>query len=237
MATPRTVRPSARRRRPPAPPAAVVQVTSRQKLFDAATREFAARGFDGAKVDRIAAEAGVNKAMLYYHFPSKAALFRDVLIDMFQSTARAVRAVRDAGGPPEAQIRGFIQAFVREGQARPHFPPMWLREIAEGGRHLDETVFLNMRGVLMVLGEILAEGRSGGVFNASPLLLTQVGIVAPLLFFMCSSRTRQHFAKVIPTEMMAPTLETIVEHVERMTLMALGVDVGPARRVTKRSKR
>ena len=49
----------------------------------AAAAEFAARGFAGANVDRIARAARVNKAMIYYHFKSKAALYREILRDMF----------------------------------------------------------------------------------------------------------------------------------------------------------
>ena len=37
---------------------------------------FAARGFDGVSVDDIARDAGVNKAMIYYHFADKLALYR-----------------------------------------------------------------------------------------------------------------------------------------------------------------
>ncbi|HXW08421.1 MAG TPA: TetR family transcriptional regulator, partial [Vicinamibacterales bacterium] len=42
--------------------------SSRHRLLDAAAAEFAAHGFAGASVDRIAAAAGLNKAMIYYHF-------------------------------------------------------------------------------------------------------------------------------------------------------------------------
>ena len=52
----------------------VRSATSRQRLLTAAAAEFAARGFAGASVDRIARAARVNKAMIYYHFRSKAAL-------------------------------------------------------------------------------------------------------------------------------------------------------------------
>src|SRR5580765_4276084 len=89
------------RRRPPG---------SRGRLLAAAAAEFAARGFDGAKVDRIAARARVNKAMLYYHFTNKVALYREILRAVFGRVATAVAAVRDAGGPPDVQLRAFIDA-------------------------------------------------------------------------------------------------------------------------------
>ena len=52
---------------------------SRARVFAAAAEEFAARGFDGAKVDRIAERAGVNKRLIYYYFGSKEGLYLAVL--------------------------------------------------------------------------------------------------------------------------------------------------------------
>jgi AcrR family transcriptional regulator len=190
-------------------------------VFQAAAIEFAARGFDGAKVDRIAARARLNKAMLYYHFHSKAALYREVLGDMFASTARAVRAVRAAGGPPEAQLAGFIEAIAREGQARGHFPAIWLREIAEGGRHLDEPVVAHVRSVLVTLGEILDEGRRARVFRAVPPFVAQVGIVGPLLLFMASAPIRERFGRRGVPAIAAAPARAMVEYVKVMTLAAV----------------
>ncbi len=69
---------------------------TRERLLAAAREEFAARGFDGAKVDRIARRARINKAMVYYHFPSKAALYLAILREQFTpSPCRRVRGARE----------------------------------------------------------------------------------------------------------------------------------------------
>src|SRR5438477_12927437 len=99
---------------------------SRQRLLKAAAAEFAARGYAGANVDRIARAARVNKAMIYYHYKSKAALYRAILRDMFDAVGTRVRAVAAAPLAPEEKIRGFVDAIAAEGEARPHFPPIWL---------------------------------------------------------------------------------------------------------------
>jgi len=52
---------------------------SRARILAAAHAEFAQHGFDGARVDRIAALAGINKRMLYHYFGNKDVLFRVVL--------------------------------------------------------------------------------------------------------------------------------------------------------------
>lgn len=49
------------------------------KLLEAARAEFAAKGIAGARVDAIAAAAGVNKQLVYYYFGSKDGLFREIL--------------------------------------------------------------------------------------------------------------------------------------------------------------
>jgi TetR/AcrR family transcriptional regulator len=52
---------------------------SRNRILDAALKEFSARGFAGARVDAIARHAKINKRMLYHYFGDKAGLFREVL--------------------------------------------------------------------------------------------------------------------------------------------------------------
>jgi AcrR family transcriptional regulator len=65
---------------------------TRRKLLAAARREFAAFGIDGARIDRIAAQAGVNKERVYGHFGSKDALFaaavEAALDDLAESVAK-----------------------------------------------------------------------------------------------------------------------------------------------------
>ncbi len=69
------------------------ELTARRRILDAAAREFAASGFDGARVDEIARKAGVNKALIYYYFKSK----EELLAVLFEETRDAVFALFDAG--------------------------------------------------------------------------------------------------------------------------------------------
>jgi len=195
--------------------------TSRDRLLAAAATEFAARGFDGAKVDRIARLAHVNKAMLYYHFKNKAALYRAILSDVFTALATAVARSRTAGGPPDEQIRRFIRAIADETAARPHFPSIWLREMAEGGRHLDVGIVRELKRVLGVLKGILDAGKQTGAFGDAHPLVTQMGIVAPLLLFTASAPIRLRFQRELPAEAGVVDREAIIAHVETCTLAAL----------------
>src|SRR5882672_7625690 len=109
-------------------------------ILAAAALEFAERGFGGARVDRIARRAKVNKAMLYYHFKSKQGLYRTLLRQIFTLAAERLRD---------------MAAFVGE---HAYFPAIMLREVAEGGAHLDRATLTALGDVPRAVGAIVQEG-------------------------------------------------------------------------------
>lgn len=210
---------------------------SRARVFDAAAEEFAARGFDGAKVDRIAERAGVNKAMLYYHFTDKAALYRAVVGDMFASTAAEMKILRETGGEPEAQLAAFIEVIAREGQRRPHFPAMWLRELADGGHHLGERNFSDIFGIISTLAGILKDGEAAGRFRPMPPFMVQMGIVGPLFMFLATSPMRERLKSRLPVPAPDVPPGKLLEYVKAMTIGALTAGcAGHPTRVGQRRK-
>jgi TetR/AcrR family transcriptional regulator len=165
--------------------------SSRERLFTAAATEFAARGFAGASVDRIARAARVNKAMIYYHFTSKAALYREILRDMFEAVAARVGGMARSAIDPADKIRAFVEAIAAEAEARPHFPPIWFREIADGGQHLDAQTTAHIAAIVEALGGIVAEGVAAKRFRPVKPLFIHAGIVGPLLLYFASAEVRK----------------------------------------------
>src|SRR5213592_978323 len=81
-------------------------------ILAAAALEFSARGFAGARVDRIARRAKVNKAMLYYHFKSKDRLYKTLLRQMFTRAAERLQAIAAADAPPAEKLDRAIAAIA-----------------------------------------------------------------------------------------------------------------------------
>lgn len=156
---------------------------SRQRLFHAAAAEFAARGFEAAGVDRIAAKARINKAMLYYHFGSKLELYVDVLRDMFRAVGGRARALADGPGAAVEKMDAWIVAFVEEASSRPWFPPIMLRELASGIPHFDDETLKLMGGVYGAVRDIIAQGRREGAFRDADPLLTHLTIMPAVLAY------------------------------------------------------
>ena len=193
---------------------------TRERLFAAAASEFAARGFAGAKVDRIAAAARVNKAMLYYHFRSKASLYSEVLRDMFEAVANRLRDATPLQADPTVRIRALVEAIAREAEARPHFPAIWLREIAEGGTHVDKGTMAIIVGILQQVARAVEEGVTAKRFRPANPLLVQLGIVGPLLMFFASAPLRRKAPERLALAVHLTT-EEVIAHVQRVALLTL----------------
>jgi AcrR family transcriptional regulator len=156
--------------------------STRDAVFQAAATLFSARGFDGVGVDDIARTAGVNKAMIYYHFADKLALYRAVVAEMLQDLGGTVAAIAASDEPPPRKLDRFIEVFVRMTETRPWFPAVMLREISEGAPHLDVDTLVHMRTIVMAFAGILAQGQNAGLFRQVHPILAYTSVVGPLVF-------------------------------------------------------
>src|SRR5687768_8261005 len=172
-------------------------ISTRDAVFQAAATLFSARGFDGVSVDDIAAGAGVNKAMIYYHFTDKLTLYRAVVADMLGAVGERVTSIADAAVAPGDKLSQFIENFVRLADQKPWFPTLMLREIAEGAPHLDLDTLAHIRTVFVGFGRILHEGEAAGTFRKIHPILAYTSIVGPLIMNAARERVaaqpgRQH---------------------------------------------
>jgi TetR/AcrR family transcriptional regulator len=168
---------------------------SRTRIFAAAAAEFAERGFEAAGVDRIAATARVNKAMIYYHFRSKLELYLEVLRDMLRAVGGRARAIADGPGTPEEKVDAWVATIVEEASQRPWFPPIMLRELASGVTHFDAETIGLMGVVVGGVRDIIVQGQQDGSFGDADPLLTHLSIIGPVLLFITRDRAIATSAK------------------------------------------
>ncbi len=199
---------------------------TRAAVLAAAAEEFAAHGFAGASVDDIARRSGFNKAMIYYHFTSKEALYVEVLRDVFRLMGARTTEIAAADLPPGDKIAAFIDAIDRMAETHPYMPPMMMREMAEGARRLDADTLRLMAAILKNLASILDEGTRGGVLRRADPMLTYFTLIAPVIFFRATAPIREAFgrARILGARAGAPDF---IANLKRTALVALASDAGP----------
>src|SRR4029077_1051073 len=90
-----------------------------------AAAESGARGFAATTVDRISRRARVNKAMIYYHFSNKRALYLAIVRGLYAELNQKLRAATEQSTAPEQQLDSLIETFVRSVDATRHFLPIF----------------------------------------------------------------------------------------------------------------
>ncbi len=137
------------------------------KILDAACEEFAEYGLAGARVDRLAHRAGVNKAMIYYHFGSKEKLYQAVINEHF-NRIRQIADIGDfTGDDIETVFLGFTEGLHSVFVGREKFIPVFLREMASGGEYFTQGMarVIDELGLTRRLKKIIDEGKRQGHFR------------------------------------------------------------------------
>jgi AcrR family transcriptional regulator len=91
----------------------------RELIVDAALAEFAERGYEAASMGRIAAAAGVTRTVLYDHFPSKHALFVELLRGWQRALLSHLEAALGGSGSMRSRMRGTFDAFFAFAEEHP----------------------------------------------------------------------------------------------------------------------
>ncbi|MCL2564282.1 MAG: TetR/AcrR family transcriptional regulator [Defluviitaleaceae bacterium] len=81
-------------------------INTKQRILDVAAEMFSQKGFAATRVDKIALEAGINKALIYYYFPSKEAILDHLIESFFEEVSATSMAV----------IRNTVLKFKQEGR-------------------------------------------------------------------------------------------------------------------------
>ena len=219
-ATPRERKPS--RRGGPRP--GTDSGATRSAVFTAAAESFSRRGYDGVTVDDIAAAAGVNKAMIYYHFTDKLGLYRAVVCEMLDEAGARVSSIVAEPVAPSRKLERFIAGFIALADKRPYFPPLMLREMSEGALHLDTEILTRMRTVFLAFARVLEEGQNAGEFRAIRPVLAYMSVLGPVLLNAARERAAAHPGRDRLPMFVRVAHDELTRHMQHVALRMLSKD-------------
>ena len=164
----------------------------RLRILEAAKQEFAAHGLAGARVDRIAAKAGANKRMLYYHVGNKEDLYLTVLEGTYEKIRSEERELDlEHLDPPEA-IERLIDFTWNYFLRNPEFLALLNTENLAKARHLKRsTKVKSMHSPFVeMIRTVVTRGVESGDFRVAvdPVQL-YISIAALCFFYLSNSAT------------------------------------------------
>lgn len=165
---------------------------TRAAILAASLHEFASEGVAGARIDEIARLAGVNKALLYYYFQDKEALYGAVIDDVFQRMRERLLEVLNSDLPPRELILEYAKTHFDYIACSPEYPRLVQQEMMRAGRqkspHLKRIAQTYFHPVYTRLLEVLQAGIEAGEFRR----------VDPRRFAMTMAAAVVHYFNSLP---------------------------------------
>jgi len=193
---------------------------SQATILLAARAEFAEHGLGGARVDRIAERADVNKRLIYYYFGNKDKLFLAVLENAYADIRKAENKLLLADMPPSLAIRRLTEFTWDYYIAHPEFLTLLNSENLHQGRHLAMSTRVRDTNspLIQTLADILERGRKDGIFRGGidPIQL-YVSIAGMAYFYLSNNHT---LSAIFGRDLMTPKAHQ--ERLSHMTDVILG---------------
>ena len=163
---------------------------TRKTLLDAAIREFADKGYGGARIDNIAKRAGLNKRLLYHYFGDKDALYLAVLESAYISIRSAEHGLNLENEDPVVAIRKLVQFTWDYFLAHPEFLSLLGTENLLRARHLKKSkvIFKLHTPLNSLISTIIRRGTASGQLRKGLDPITLYITIASLGWFYLSNR-------------------------------------------------
>ena len=112
--------------------------STEEKILEAAKKVFTSKGMYGARMQDIADEAGINKALLHYYFRSKQKLFEVIFAAAAQKLFTKINFIFESDMPLFEKIEHFTEEYITVMMESPYLPLFVLNELSQ-----DSQAFLN----------------------------------------------------------------------------------------------
>ncbi|WP_293575912.1 TetR family transcriptional regulator C-terminal domain-containing protein [Phaeobacter sp.] len=141
-----------------------IQKKNRATILEAALEVFSNHGFRGATVDQIAKAAGLSKPNLLYYFPSKEAIFTELLSGLLDTWLDPLRAL-DPDGDPLEEILAYVQRKLQMSRDFPRESRLFANEIVQGAPRMLDSLSKDLKPLLEEKSALITQWMDAGKLN------------------------------------------------------------------------
>jgi TetR/AcrR family transcriptional regulator len=197
-------------------------------LLRAGEELFAERGFDGVPIEDLAERAGVNKALISYHFGGKRGLYVAILQSAFAAMADRLKAIEASAPSAREALHAFLEAFLQVTRERRGFPTLFLREVLSTG--IEPALLPYLLEIIGVSRRLAERGAREGLFRRVDPLLLHFALVGSVVFFFATEPARRRAVAERRVPFAMPDPAAFVDYLEQLTLRGLAPQGPPRRR-------
>lgn len=136
--------------------------STEDKILEAAKNVFVSKGMEGARMQEIADEAGINKALLHYYFRSKERLFEAIFSEVIKVAFPTITRILQSDTGIVTKIEQIIDAYIEVLIKHPFLPGFVMKEMNRDPSGLFKLVLkfgLNPQPVFNMIQEAMDRGE------------------------------------------------------------------------------
>lgn len=195
---------------------------TKEKILTTAYTLFSLKGFESCSMNDIAKEANVNKASIYYHFPSKEGVYEAVIKGILEGFYQRVFTAVTKEQTPQDKLYAFIYAFGENFKNNQHMAPLMLRELASNGENLSVDVKAILARNMTLLQSILDLGKEQGIFKEHPLFVIYLMIVGTMNMYTSTSKLRKNMRAKSEISGLDLSAKELANEILNLLLVGLG---------------
>lgn len=143
--------------------------STEEKILNAARKVFTTKGMAGARMQDIADEAGINKALLHYYFRNKEMLFETIFTKLSQGFWQQISSIFDSDEPLFTKIQSFCGIYIDKVLQNPYLPLFIMYELNQRPVNFVKKMFQNNPpNPAKLIAQIQVEVKAGNIRPIAP---------------------------------------------------------------------
>ncbi len=144
-----------------------IQARNRLTILEAALDVFSAQGFRGTTLDQVAEVSGLSKPNLLYYFPSKEAIYGELLTRLLHDWLGPLRAL-DPDGEPKAELLSYVRRKLDLARDFPRESRLFANEILQGAPRISEVLSGELKDLVDEKAAVIARWQGEGRIATLP---------------------------------------------------------------------
>ncbi|MEA3553627.1 MAG: TetR/AcrR family transcriptional regulator [Campylobacterota bacterium] len=130
---------------------------TKENILKVAIDQFSLYGYDAVSMNKLASKLEVNKATIYYHYKDKKSLYQEVVTTLIRKNRGKIEEIIDANIESKEKFRQYISLFIATIKETPQIVPLTLREMANLGVNVVDSIEDDLDQEIKYLSVIVQE--------------------------------------------------------------------------------
>ncbi len=198
------------------------ELSTEEKILLAAKKVFFQKGWDGARMQDIANEAGINKALLHYYFRNKETLFKKVFESYIGKLLPNINSVIASDEPVLSKIEGIIHAYIDFLLQNQELPLFVANELARNPNLITDTLksYKDLPPFMLLFTQFQKAIDEGEIRNTNPIHLI-ISVVSMCVFPFIGKAIFKNVLSSVPEEIFQVLLNQRKKEIYELVYHAL----------------